>query len=138
MTQRNIHGEWEIKFQERILITTVSGATNEEAAHVWFNEVKQCILESKHKKTTPWCFISDLRNWEMSPSEVWEPTNAVFSWAFDNQCIFWGFIFSKQIQKFALERGALSSDKFQFFFGYDEAYQACLDKLAEAKNQKGK
>ncbi|MGF1743297.1 hypothetical protein L4C34_20070 [Vibrio profundum] len=138
MTKRNIHGAWTIRFEDRILYSKVIGATNKEAAESWFEEVRQHITFSYSNCIEGWVFINDARQWDLSSPDFWEGANKAIEWMCNHNCIFMALVHSKQIQNFVTEKELDGHGVVHLFFDYDEAYQACLDKLAEAKRKQDK
>ncbi|MGF1741420.1 hypothetical protein L4C34_10140 [Vibrio profundum] len=132
MTQHNIHGEWTMRFENRILYSVVWGATNNEATLTWIAEMKHLVLSSQEGDHTPWVIINDARNWEMSSLGVGESYLEFFDWIERHNCASYAAVLSKQIQKFSMEHETNTLDALHCFFDYDEAYQFCVEKLAEA------
>ncbi|MGF1739958.1 hypothetical protein L4C34_02530 [Vibrio profundum] len=75
----------------------------------------------------------DFRDWGITSLDTWGDASDNIAWMSENQCILLVNVFSKKIQHFAMEKGIINKDIVQFFFDYDEAYQACLDKLADLR-----
>ncbi|MGF1743185.1 hypothetical protein L4C34_19440 [Vibrio profundum] len=134
MTQRNIHGEWTMSFENRFLHSEVTGPTNTEAALAWFEEMKKLVSTSSGT-CTPWVLLIDSRNWETSPQEQWDSNNVIITWTKENDCCFLAVVYSNKIQEYSAKTGldAKNTSHHVIFFDYDEAYQTCLDKLAEAQ-----
>ncbi|MGF1740147.1 hypothetical protein L4C34_03510 [Vibrio profundum] len=130
MVQRNIHGEWNIRFEDRILYSKVVGATNDEARKAWFEELKSSIQSSQEGFSCPWVILHDLRNWDTATLDTWEGANMFVDWASEHNCLLLAIVFSKKIQHFAMSKGLNNQKVLQFFFNYDEAHQACLSKLS--------
>lgn len=134
MTERNIHGEWTMSFETRILKSEVIGTTNAEAGKLWFKELDRYLLASEEKYDAPWVILLDCRQWNMTALDTWEVNNEITTWLSNNGCIFEAMIFSKKIQYFDAQQGLDNHKIIHYFFDYDEAYQAGLDALADAKN----
>lgn len=132
MAQKNIHGDWSMSFENRILKSEVRGATNAEAARIWLKEAEEYVLSSPEGETTPWVVLNDCRQWNTTALDAWQDHNAVIDWARSHHCVWFATIFSKKIQRFAADNGFQSQQILHFYFDYDEAHQACLDKLREA------
>lgn len=133
---RNIHGVWDLSFNDGILVTKVLGATNEEAGKAWFEEVNRCVLSPEGAASEPWASISDLRQWDMAPEEVWEESRQFVTWFAEHNCVFFTFVFSKKIQAFAPQQALKDYPMVGFFFDYDEAYRECANKLLAAHQRK--
>lgn len=131
MKRRNIHGDWTMSFEKRVLRSSVIGSTNQEASKAWLNELKHTVTSSAGGSVEPWVMLIDGSLWEMSPDEVWDTNNEFVAWVASNNCIFLAFVFSKKIQSFALEKGLDDNSIFSVYFDYDEANQACLEKLTD-------
>lgn len=130
MKQRNIHGLWEMNFENHCLNCKFMGATNESAACAWFDEMKHHVLSSPDKGKLPWVALSDMREWGISSLDVWEKNNEILEWMMGNGCMYVSMVFSKELQRFSFEQGVDNLQPFRFFTDYDEAKQACVDKLA--------
>lgn len=133
MAQRNIHGDWSISFEDRILRSQVTGAFNKEGNLAWLENVKSLVLSLQGSNTMPWVAIVDAVGWNMSPPDAAESTNTFIDWMTSSNCLILAIVFSTKIQKFATEERSCGQNIIQIYFDYDEAYQACLDKLAEAQ-----
>lgn len=138
MTQRNIHGEWTMNFEDRILYSTVSGATNREASLGWLHEMQEKIGSSREKDTTPWVICHDCRNWIGAAPDVWETNNIIMDWLTEHNCIFMASVLPGEMQIYLTEKELRGQYILQCFVSYDEAHQACLDRLAEARKQHDK
>lgn len=138
MTQFRIHGEWTISFKNRIVYSKVIGATNEEASQAWLKELKGKLQSSPVGCSEPWVVLHDLRNWGTATLDTWESANENIHWILKNNCVLFTIVFSKELQKFVLNKGLKDQNIVRLFFDYDAAYQACLDKLAEAQNKNNK
>ena len=64
----------------------------------------------------------------------WDVVNDIMIWAKQHHCVLFSFVFSKKIKHYSFEHGLSPQGLVQYFFDYDEAYQTCLDKLAEAQS----
>lgn len=135
MGQRNIHGKLSITFENQILETKVTGATNTEAAQAWLKEVQDLVHSQNDGEIKPWVIFADNRHWDTSPTDAQQANSELVKWMSDNNCLLFAFLLSKKLQKFALETQVNDTSIMQYFFDYDEAYQACLDKLAKAQSE---
>ncbi|MGF1740588.1 hypothetical protein L4C34_05825 [Vibrio profundum] len=131
---RNIHGDWTMSYEDQILKSTLIGAFNQEANLSWFNEVKQTVTTSSRSKKY-WVALLDAQNWEMSSQGNQETNEEIMNQLMVLGCLGLYMVFSKKVQEFALKEEMQEQSFLQSFFDYDEAYQACLDVLAEAKNR---
>lgn len=138
MAQRNIHGEWTMSFENRFLRSKVMGATNQEASIAWFEEMKDRLFHSAEGDSTPWVILVDSRTWELGPDDIWDTNNEIFAWSIRHNCVLFSVVYSNAIQKFASVKGLETDCTMQISFDYDEAYQTCLDKLAQAQKQQEK
>ncbi|MGF1739473.1 hypothetical protein L4C34_00030 [Vibrio profundum] len=130
MKQRNIHGVWDMSFENHCLHCRFTGATNESAANAWFDDMKHHVLSSPDKGKLPWVILSDMREWGISSLDAWDKNNENAEWMMKHGCIYISMVFSKKLQKFSVEQGFNNLQPFQFFSDYDEAKQSCIDKLA--------
>lgn len=135
MTQRNIHGDWSMSFENRILLSKADGSFNQEANKAWLSEMKELVLSSPEGDSTPWVVLLDFQNWDIATLDSWESANEGAIWVMEHSGVSITFVFSKKLQQFAAEKGLIDQSIVKFLFNYDEAYQACLDKLAEARRQ---
>lgn len=138
MTKRNIHGLWSMRFEKRILHSTLAGPTNKEASEAWLEDIKTLILTSQDSDLKPWVLFFDLRSWDMTSLDAWEANDDNMKWISSHSCTFFAFLLSKEVQHYAIKKGLQDQSFCRFFFNYEEAYQACLDKLTEAQNQQSK
>ncbi|MGF1741927.1 hypothetical protein L4C34_12770 [Vibrio profundum] len=138
MTNRNIHGNWTMSFESRLLKTKVIGATNSEAAKSWLEEAKRLVLSSSEKDETPWVVWNDCREWGSTALDASEEHNHVIDWLSEHNCILYAVVFSKKFQQFSASSAFESQTITRYFFDGDEAYQACLDKLAIVHEQNNK
>ncbi|MGF1742984.1 hypothetical protein L4C34_18350 [Vibrio profundum] len=138
MKERNIHGLWSMSFKDRILHSEVSGATNDEAGQAWLAELKAKVKSSKEGYSAPWVVLHDMRDWGMAPIDAWEGANSVINWVSEHHCILFAVVFSIKVQHFAFETGLKGQSIMRYYFDYEEAYQDCLDKLAEPQRQQDK
>lgn len=129
MTSRNIHGHWTMNFSAQTLYSKLTGPTNREAGDAWFEEMKQNILTSPNGDSLPWVSINDCRDWNMSSLDSWEANNTTVEWMYEHNCVLLTIVFSKKIHRYAFEKGLNDQHIVRFFYDYDEAYQACQDKL---------
>lgn len=70
MTQRNIHGNWSMDFEGRILKSKITGSTNKEANVAWLEELQQKILSSPVSEAGPWVALIDARDWGMASQDA--------------------------------------------------------------------
>lgn len=138
MTQRNIHGTWEMSFEHRCLKSKIKGATNKEAALAWLEDLKYNLRSSPEGSSVPWVVLQDLSDWGAATLDTWGDANANIDWVFENNCVLFAIIFSTGLQEFVMKKGLKDNNYVRFFFDYDEAYQACLAKLAESQIPQGK
>ena len=131
MAGKNIHGHWDMTFENRILLSKSIGATDAEASVAFLKELQELVLSSPEGVTTPWVAISDSRNWGGLSLDAGEATDKITEWVQKNNCIFSAVVMSKKLQKFTTDT-ALSNQTFTVFFDDDEAYQACKEKLLQA------
>lgn len=135
MKQLNIHGQSTMNFENQILHSKVTGSTNKELSIVWFEDMKRCVLSSTYGDREPWVTLTDARGWEMASPDIEEVTNTTIEWATNHNCLLFGILLSKNIQKFAMEKEFGEHSIVRFFFSADEAKQACLDILNGAKSK---
>ena len=109
MKPRNIHGEWSISIENRLVHSIVSGATNREASLGWFNELQETVESSPKKYDTPWVIFHDCRNWIGAAPDVWETNNMIMSWLAEHNCIFMASLLPGKMQIYNTE--AEISDK---------------------------
>ncbi|MGF1741741.1 hypothetical protein L4C34_11825 [Vibrio profundum] len=138
MTQRNIHGNWTMNFENRILQSKITGSTNTELSQAWFEDMKCHLSSSEDNYMTPWVNLFDFRDWDLTTIDSFGNANDNIHWMSENNCILLAFVFSKKMQHFAMEKGLSNNGIVRFFFDYGEAYQACLDKLEGAQRQQDK
>ena len=65
-------------------------------------------------------------------------TNDFVGWLSQHNCRSFSLVYSNHIQRFAADKGIINQDIMRIYFDYDEAYQTCLDKLAQAQKQQEK
>lgn len=135
MIQRNIHGDFTMTFENRLLNVESWGATNRELGLAWFDCMQKCVESSPEKYTTPWAALNDCRQWDIASLDSWETYNEVVSWMSDHNCVLLSFLVNRKIQEFAINNGYKDKSILKVYFDYDEAYQACLNKLAEANRK---
>ena len=136
MTQRNIHGDWNIRFENRVMYSQVIGSTNNEMSLAMYKDIKRLMLSEENRIDIPWAALTDAREWNLATPDSWEASNDVITWMAENNCIFIAILVSKKVQKFASNDGFFDSNNIiRSFFDYDEANQACLDKLEEIRLQ---
>ncbi|MGF1742982.1 hypothetical protein L4C34_18340 [Vibrio profundum] len=134
MTRRNVHGDWTVKFENRILYNEGHGAGNKEGAVTWLEEVEEMVLSSPESDKTPWVILSDIRDWEGFSLDAWGSLDDIQEWMLAHNCVFIAVLVSTKLMEFATTTNA-KVQKFTIYYDYDEAHQACLDKLAEAQSQ---
>lgn len=135
MTQHNIHGDFTMTFENRLLDTATWGATNSELGFAWFNSMKKHLDSSQEKYSVPWVIINDLSRWEMSSTDSWDVYDDVVSWVDENNCLLIAFVVKNQVHSFALRKIFPKQSIVGVFSSYAEAHQACLEKLAESQRQ---
>ncbi|MGF1741425.1 hypothetical protein L4C34_10165 [Vibrio profundum] len=134
---RNIHGNWATKFENRILFSKVDGSTNHEQSLAMFKDIQHQVLSAHPDGLEAWVALTDARDWGLATEDSWESTNRVIDWMREHQCVFLAVAFSKQLQTYAAEQGFVNEGGvIQYFYDYDEAYQACLNKLKQIKSHK--
>ncbi|MGF1743291.1 hypothetical protein L4C34_20040 [Vibrio profundum] len=138
MKHRNIHGDWEMFFSDRMLQSELIGSFNKEGGQAWFKEMKERVLTSPDRDERPWATLINARNWDMASSDSWDTNNELANWMPEHNCVLFAVVLSKKIQEFAVEKGMENQKIMKLFFDYDEAHQACLDALFEAQNQPNK
>ncbi|MGF1741899.1 hypothetical protein L4C34_12630 [Vibrio profundum] len=138
MTPRNIHGDWTMSFENRIVKTELTGSFNQEATVVYVNEMKEHVLSSPGGLSLPWGILQNCQHWDMASLDAWGSANEGAHWFMEHNCIVIAFVFSKKVQQFAVTQGLDQHEVIQFFSDYDEAYQVCLDKIAAAQSQQDK
>lgn len=140
MPQRNIHGDWTMTFEGRILKSKLIGATNSEAGIAWLEDLKSNILRSPERTDTPWVGLIDFRDWQGTSLDSINQYQVATNWATQHGAIMCACVISKELQGYSLKQlnEHMSDDFNRYFFDYDEAYQACLNKLAEDQGQPDK
>ena len=133
MTERNIHGNWTMSFESRVFIAKVIGATNKEAGQQFVKDMQEIVLSSAESDCAPWVFINDGRLWEMDSMDTDDIYREFMSWLSAHNCVYYALVFSKKIQKFAMDERVGEESSIQFYFDYEEAHRDCLQKLAEAQ-----
>ncbi|WP_159084342.1 hypothetical protein [Dongshaea marina] len=136
MAPRNIHGSWSMHFEGRLLYSEVIGPTNTEASFSYLEELKQTLFESSEGIQSPWVILHDGRQWEMSSADAKSANDAITDWCCENSCVLFAIVLSSKMQRFAADIVFKEQSILRFYFDYDEAYQACLDKLTDAQQQK--
>ncbi|MCL9780231.1 hypothetical protein M9194_02145 [Vibrio sp. S4M6] len=131
MVGRNVHGSWTMSFEDRILKTKVTGATNAEAAKIWLLEAKELVLSSSEADSTPWGVLNDCREWGTSGLDDWESHNQTVDWLTRHNCVIFALVLASKIQHYSVEHGFVNQSIVNIFSDYDEAYQACLNKLSD-------
>ncbi|MGF1739475.1 hypothetical protein L4C34_00045 [Vibrio profundum] len=131
MLEKNIHGTWELRFENRIVISKVHGATNQEASQAWLQDVKNLVESSNEGLSVPWALLQDMSDWGIATLDMWERVNKNVDWMLHHNCSLVTIVFTKQIQKFAFDKGITNQSIVRFSFDYDEAYQTCLKALQE-------
>ncbi|MGF1742983.1 hypothetical protein L4C34_18345 [Vibrio profundum] len=136
MTQRNIHGNWTMTFEDGLLCSKIKGATNKEASQAWFGEMAHIVDSYQANEPIPWAALIDARDWEMASMDMWEANNELVDWMEKHNCVLFLFILAKKMQKFAIETQIDSLEIIRFSFDYAQAYQTCQAKLKEAQRTK--
>ncbi|MGF1741456.1 hypothetical protein L4C34_10320 [Vibrio profundum] len=136
MTPRNIHGDWKMHLEGRILYSKVVGGINEEATKAWFEEMKQCILSSTDGDTKPWVLLNDCTEFLGAALDSWEAINEVTDWECQHNCVLLATVISNKVQNYLMDTILNGQLALHVYFDYDEAYQACLEKLAEVQKSK--
>lgn len=135
MVQRNIHGEWSISFTHRLCLAKISGETNEEGSKAYFNELQEHLFLSPESDTTHWSYLLDCRDWSGASLDTWEANNSIMDWLIEHNCCLHALVMKGDLQVYAVEKYMNQKGIIQYYFNYDEAYQACLDKLAAMRSQ---
>ncbi|MGF1742329.1 hypothetical protein L4C34_14850 [Vibrio profundum] len=91
-------------------------------------------MQSLDADSTPWVAISDNRQWDLSTPDSEGEMNNIVDWMQEHNCISFAIVFSNQLQEFGAEKKLNDQSILNFSFDYDEAYQECLNKLAEAQS----
>ncbi|WP_432579695.1 hypothetical protein [Vibrio sinus] len=120
-----------MSFEKRLLYAENVGATNRELGVAWFNELQKHIESSPEQYSTPWVLLNDCRQWDLASEDAWEVYNSVVAWMAEHNCVLLAFLVTNRIQNFAIKNGFHEHGIEKVFFDYDEAYQACLDALAQ-------
>ncbi|MGF1743182.1 hypothetical protein L4C34_19410 [Vibrio profundum] len=123
-----------MSFENRIFYSEVIGASNDEAAKAWFKDMRQTIQKPIHGGTEPWVTLFDGRNWGTASPDAMENNSKSVVWMSKNNCLLCAIVLSKKLQQFSMSKQISNHTLVQFYFDYDEAYQACLDKLAAAQS----
>ncbi|MGF1740288.1 hypothetical protein L4C34_04230 [Vibrio profundum] len=136
MAHRTPHGNWTMKFKGNLLHCWTSGSTNTEAALAWFEEMKRRVSE-RADKDAPWAILIDCREWDICTPEQWDANNFIMTWQREHGSCFLAVVYSNKLQEYSAKIGLgdENSSYHVIFFDFDEAYQACLDKLTEAQSQ---
>lgn len=135
MTQRNIHGEWTMSFSDRLVRSTVSGATNKELSLAWLEDLKAHLSFSLERDLEPWVLLLDCREWVGASQDAWETNNRNTDWMADNHCIFEAIVLPGKMQLFAAETELNEQSIIHYFASYGDALQACIDQLTELQRQ---
>ncbi|MGF1739926.1 hypothetical protein L4C34_02370 [Vibrio profundum] len=130
MKRRNIHGESVIRCENHLIHSTVIGATNNEYSLTWFEEVVEHLESDQNNTIKPWVLLHDCRQWLGSSEDSWETNNRQTEWMLNNGCVLLAVVLSRKLQDFTLD-SKIETSNYLVFFDYDEAYQACLDKVEE-------
>ncbi|MGF1741428.1 hypothetical protein L4C34_10180 [Vibrio profundum] len=130
MTKRNIHGDWTMSFEKRLFFSKIVGATNDEAAQSWFDEMIDIVMASEGGDRTPWVALVDGREWETASLDAMETNNELANWMFQHNCAQVITVYASRLQVFAAEKQLNRDGLIQFYFNYDEALQASFDKLS--------
>ncbi|MGF1741963.1 hypothetical protein L4C34_12950 [Vibrio profundum] len=59
----------------------------------------------------------------------------IVEWSAEHNCIFEAVILPGKMQLYVSEKELSKQSILHYFLDYDEGYQACLDRLADVKNQ---
>lgn len=97
MPARNIHGQWSMVLEGRVLKSEIVGSTNSEASFAWFEELKSNLLSSPEGISTPWVICIDCRQWEGSSQDNSDAHHIVTDWAKQNNAVMCAFVISKKI-----------------------------------------
>ncbi|MGF1742759.1 hypothetical protein L4C34_17110 [Vibrio profundum] len=135
MTQRNIHGEWTMSVEDRLVRSKVSGSTNKELSLAWLKDLKTHLSFSSERELEPWVLLLDCREWVGASQDAWETNNRNTDWMADNHCIFEAIVLPGKMQLFAAETELNDQSIIHYFFSYGDALQACLDQLTELHHQ---
>ncbi|MGF1741457.1 hypothetical protein L4C34_10325 [Vibrio profundum] len=126
-----------MSFENRIFKSKTTGAINAEGCVAWLDDMKDKVLSSNEGDTTPWVHVTDARGWEGGTSDSWEAIDDITTWIYTHNCIFNASVIDKKMYQWAGETH-LNNKYYTVFYDYDEAYQACLHKLAEVHNEQDK
>ena len=110
MTQRNLHGDWTMIFENRIIQTDLTGSFNQEATVVYVNEIKEHVSSSPGGLALPWGVLQNCQHWEsprqpsQKPSKLWSRRKAQSTKTDEVSKIFngEGGFFSKKSYKMAI------------------------------------
>ncbi|MGF1743280.1 hypothetical protein L4C34_19975 [Vibrio profundum] len=132
MIQRNIHGEWAFTFEGRLMTTKLVGQSNREASLAWFKDMKSNLLSSPESDRSPWVLLFDCTEWLLGPEDIADTNNKIMTWMTSHNLVFEAAVFSYKLQEFAIDQQDFDTKSvLHYFYDYDEAYQACLNKLAD-------
>lgn len=113
-----IHGEWKINLVGDVLVRSTAGQFNIEGT-------KACSLEAKKivPKNTPWAYLGNASNWEMSGEESFKLFPTLIEWALNNGCQYGAIVLPNIIlEKLYKEyTNNITGNKFQYFKTLEEA-----------------
>ncbi len=95
------HGNHQLHWQDDIVIATLHGSWNEEAAAEYGKALRQQVQALQGR---PWCRVIDLNDYELHTPEVVEAGQRFARWAEENGCIFHCYIFSNLLQRETVKR----------------------------------
>ncbi|MGF1739992.1 hypothetical protein L4C34_02710 [Vibrio profundum] len=124
-----------MSFENRLLHSEITGASNKEAAQAWFEQMKGLVLSSPEGDTQPWVLLTDSREWGVASQDAWEAINELTDWMCEHNCVLSAVVFSNKIQHYSADQGLNEQQILRFFFDYDEAYQACISALSKARGK---
>ncbi|MGF1742794.1 hypothetical protein L4C34_17285 [Vibrio profundum] len=136
MTKRNIHGLWSMDFEDRILHSKLHGAANEEACLVWREQLQDKLLSSPEGDKTPWVSIIDTSgDWDGFTVESWPVINDTVVWQAEHNCALIVVVITKELHNFTHQKYVSHHEIITAANSHEEAYQICIDKLAEVTSR---
>ncbi|WP_445427861.1 hypothetical protein [Alishewanella sp. HL-SH05] len=75
------HTAFSLRIEQRVLWVTANGFWTKAIAQQYVREMRSLVLPISAK---PWAVVLDIRQWEISPAEVFSLLNENTVWCFDN------------------------------------------------------
>ncbi|MDP4944130.1 MAG: hypothetical protein NWQ48_01330, partial [Alishewanella sp.] len=75
------HTAFSLRLEQRVLWVTANGFWTKAIAQQYVREMRSLILPISAK---PWAVVLDIRQWEISPAEVFSLLNENTAWCFAN------------------------------------------------------